>query len=50
MPKTPTGKKVLKEMISEYGTKKGKEVFYASINKKKTGTSKWHGKKTTDGN
>lgn len=45
MPLTKSGKKVLKSMESEYGSKKkGKEVFYASINKKKKGSMKWHGK------
>lgn len=29
-------------MKSQYGEKKGKEVFYASINKGKAGASKWH--------
>lgn len=28
-------------MESEYGTKKGKSVFYASENAKKPGTEKW---------
>ncbi len=35
MPLTTKGKKILKEMQSEYGKKKGKSVFYASINKGK---------------
>jgi hypothetical protein len=35
MPLTKTGKKVLRSMRKEYGTKKGKSVFYASINKGK---------------
>jgi len=30
-------------MRKQYGKKKGKAVFYASINKKKKGSSKWHG-------
>ena len=42
MPLTEDGKKVLRNMIDQYGSKKGKEVFYASINKKKKGSSKWH--------
>lgn len=33
MPLTSKGSKVLKEMKKNYGTKKGKSVFYASINK-----------------
>lgn len=44
MPLTKSGKKVLKNMRSEYGGKKGESVFYASINKHKAGTSKWHEK------
>ena len=32
-------------MMGEYGAKKGKGVFYASINKGKPGSTKWHGKK-----
>jgi hypothetical protein len=44
MPLTKSGKKTLEAMIKEYGAKKGKQVFYASINKKKKGSSKWHGK------
>jgi hypothetical protein len=33
MPKTKKGKKIEKKMEKEYGKKKGKSVFYASINK-----------------
>ena len=44
MPLTKSGKKVMSAMQSEYGAKKGKSVFYASINKGKAGSSKWHGK------
>ena len=34
MPLTKKGNKILSKMVSEYGsTKKGKQVFYASINK-----------------
>ena len=44
-PLTETGKKVLGNMRKEYGGKKGKEVFYASINAKKKGSEDWHGKK-----
>lgn len=29
------GEKVMKNMTKEYGAKKGKEVFYATANKKK---------------
>lgn len=42
MPLTEKGKKVKREMEKEYGKEKGKEVFYASINKKKKGSEKWH--------
>ena len=45
MPLTKTGNKVMSAMIGEYGKEKGKRVFYASINKGKPGSSKWHGKK-----
>jgi hypothetical protein len=42
MPLTASGEKVMENMTKEYGDKKGKSVFYASINKGKKGTSKWH--------
>jgi hypothetical protein len=32
MPLTKKGKKILRAMQDEYGSKKGKSVFYASIN------------------
>lgn len=35
MPLTKKGKKVLKSMEESYGKEKGKEIFYASINKGK---------------
>lgn len=35
MPLTKKGKKILGAMEGEYGAKKGKSVFYASINKGK---------------
>ena len=35
MPLTSKGTKILKEMKKKYGAKKGKEVFYKSINKGK---------------
>lgn len=44
MPITAEGRKVLASMKKQYGDKKGKSVFYASINKGKPGSSKWHGK------
>lgn len=34
-PLTKKGKKISKAMKKEYGAKKGKQVFYASINKGK---------------
>lgn len=33
MPKTAKGKKIMKAMKKEYGSKKGEKVFYASKNK-----------------
>jgi hypothetical protein len=33
MPLTEKGKKTLKKFQEQYGTEKGKQVFYASINK-----------------
>jgi hypothetical protein len=43
MPLTEEGQKVMANMKKEYGDK-GESVFYASINAKKAGTEKWHGK------
>lgn len=41
MPLTPKGRKIEHAMEKEYGDKKGKSVFYASINKGKvTGAEK----------
>lgn len=45
MPLTKSGNKVMSAMVGEYGKDKAKEVFYASINKGKPGSSKWHAKK-----
>ena len=42
MPLTETGKKVLDEMVKKHGKEKGKEIFYASINKGIKGSEKWH--------
>jgi len=42
MPLTKTGNEVLRNMEKEYGKKRGKSVFYASINKGKKGSEKWH--------
>mgnify|MGYP001607010736 CR=1 FL=1 len=44
MPLTSSGEKVLSDMRKRYGGKKGKSVFYASINARKKGSSKWHGR------
>lgn len=33
MPLTKKGQTILSKMMQEYGAKKGKSVFYASINK-----------------
>ncbi len=44
MPLTKSGDKVLGSMQKEYGSEKGKRVFYASINKGKPGSAKWHRK------
>jgi hypothetical protein len=44
VPLTKSGSKVLSSMREQYGGEKGERVFYASINKGKPGTSKWHGK------
>ena len=41
-PLTRTGKEVMTSMTREYGQKKGKQVFYASINKNKKGSGAWH--------
>ena len=35
MPLNEKGNKIMKSMKSQYGSKKGKEVFYASLNKGK---------------
>ena len=48
MPLSKTGTKVMHAMVKQYGAKKGKEVFYASINKGKTGSSKWHKNKYSE--
>jgi hypothetical protein len=45
MPITKSGAKVMKSMAKTYGKKKAKNVFYAMINEKAKGSSKWHGKK-----
>lgn len=32
MPLTKKGNKIMANMVKEYGPKKGKDVFYASVN------------------
>ena len=49
MPLTASGEKVLSSMKDQYGASKGKQVFYASINKGKPGSKKWHGSRTLSG-
>lgn len=45
MPLTAAGKKTLASMVAKYGAKKGKEVFYASMNKGTIQRSKMEGSK-----
>jgi hypothetical protein len=45
MPLTSTGQRVLAEMEKNYGGKKGKRVFHATINARKKGSSQWHQRK-----
>jgi hypothetical protein len=46
MPLTTKGKKIKKAMVKTYGAQKGKQVFYASINKGTVkGAEKKKGKK-----
>lgn len=45
MPLTASGRKVKANMAKEYGADKGERVFYASINKGKAGSEKWHRKR-----
>ena len=42
MPLTKTGHKVLRSMQKQYGTEKGKRVFYAKQNVENGYTEKWH--------
>lgn len=42
MPLTDTGAKVKSNMTRQYGPEKGERVFYASMNKGKPGSEKWH--------
>ena len=41
-PISATGSQVMSSMRKQYGAKKGKQVFHASINKGVKGSSKWH--------
>lgn len=43
-PLTSSGSEVLSSMLKQYGAKKGENVFYATMNKRKL-KSKWEGKK-----
>ena len=45
MPLTKAGYDVLRAMKDKYGDKRGKEVFYSSINKGVKGSEKWHEKR-----
>jgi len=42
MPLTKSGRKVMKNMKKEYGAEKGKSVFYATMNKRKSLGKKLH--------
>ena len=44
MPLTPEGLKIFDAMVKKHGADKGKEIFYASINKGVPGANKWHRK------
>jgi len=44
MPLSRAGERFLMKMKRNYGDKKGREIFYASINKGKPGSNKWHRK------
>lgn len=45
MPLTRSGLKVMQSMMREYGKKKGRSVFYASMMKQNPGSNRWHSKK-----
>ena len=47
MPLTVSGTKVLSSMTKQYGPKKGKSVFYASINKGRLSSRKMEGRKSS---
>ena len=42
MPLTKEGQKILKQFQSRYGKEKGKEIFFATINKDNEKTKSWH--------
>lgn len=44
LPLTSSGSKVMSSMKKTYGSEKGERVFYASVNKGKPGSKKWHKK------
>ena len=44
MPLTKSGRQALAKFRETYGDR-AEEVFYASINKKKVGSEKWHKKR-----
>ena len=49
MPLTEKGSKVMRAMRKQYGEKKGKQVFYASVNKGKiSGAHKGSGNRSMD--
>ena len=41
MPKTKSGRKVMKKMKEQYGKEKGEDIYFAMVVKGKSGTSKW---------
>lgn len=41
-PLTKSGRKIERSMEREYGKKKGRSVFYATMKKKPKQTTKWH--------
>lgn len=49
MPLTDAGAKVKSNMAREYGPDKGERVFYASMNKGKPGSDKWHKRRGAKG-
>ena len=44
MPVTKSGKKTLKSYQEQYGVRRGRNYFYASIKKGIPGSKKWHEK------